>query len=53
MYNQDRTVLISGASRGIGKCIAKQILKDGHNISIGLRDKEKFKKYNGVRFAQY
>ena len=33
-----RTILISGASRGIGKSIAERCLNDGHNVSIGLRD---------------
>ena len=33
-----RTILISGASRGIGKAIALKALDDGHRISIGLRN---------------
>ena len=33
-----RTILISGASRGIGKSIALRALKDGHRISLGLRN---------------
>ncbi len=33
-----RTILISGASRGIGYEIAKHSLRDGHRISIGVRD---------------
>ncbi len=33
-----RTVLISGASRGIGRAIAERLLKDGHRISLGIRD---------------
>lgn len=32
-----RTVLISGASRGIGFAIALQLLRDGHRLSLGLR----------------
>ena len=32
-----RTVLISGASRGIGYSIAQQLLVDGHRISLGVR----------------
>jgi len=35
-----RTVLITGASRGIGRSIAKRLLKDGHRLSLGLRDPE-------------
>ncbi len=33
-----RTILISGANRGIGYSIAKRALKDGHRISLGVRD---------------
>tara|TARA_B100001996_G_scaffold46573_1_gene33496 strand:+ start:57 stop:770 length:714 start_codon:yes stop_codon:yes gene_type:complete len=35
-----RNILISGASRGIGKAIAIKLLKEGHSISIGVRKKE-------------
>tara|TARA_Y100001968_G_scaffold303828_2_gene318313 strand:- start:1818 stop:2537 length:720 start_codon:yes stop_codon:yes gene_type:complete len=38
--NIKRTILISGASRGIGNSIAKKALKDGHNISLGIRKPE-------------
>jgi NAD(P)-dependent dehydrogenase (short-subunit alcohol dehydrogenase family) len=33
-----RTVLLTGASRGIGRSIAKRLLDDGHRLSLGLRD---------------
>ncbi len=33
-----RKILISGASRGIGKSIAEKCLEDGHEISLGVRD---------------
>jgi len=33
-----RTLLISGASRGIGRAIAERALADGHRLSLGLRD---------------
>ena len=36
-----RKILISGASRGIGKAIALRLLKEGHSISLGVRDREK------------
>ncbi len=35
-----RKILISGASRGIGKAIALKLLKDGHSLSLGVRKKE-------------
>ncbi len=34
-----RRILISGASRGIGKAIAIKLLKEGHSISLGVREK--------------
>ncbi|QNI53262.1 short-chain dehydrogenase/reductase family [Synechococcus sp. BIOS-E4-1] len=33
-----RTLMISGASRGIGRAIARKALADGHRLSLGLRD---------------
>ena len=35
-----RTILISGASRGIGLNIAHKELKEGNRISVGIRDLE-------------
>ena len=43
MSSDKRNILISGASRGIGRCIAEKAIQDGHNISIGLRDLKCFK----------
>ena len=36
----ERSILITGASRGIGRCIAEKLLKEGHQISLGLRNPE-------------
>ena len=36
-----RTILISGGNRGIGKAIAIKALKDGHRVSLGVRDPQK------------
>ncbi len=33
-----RTILISGASRGIGKAIALKAIENGHRVSLGLRN---------------
>jgi NAD(P)-dependent dehydrogenase (short-subunit alcohol dehydrogenase family) len=33
-----RTLLISGASRGIGRAIAERALVDGHRLSLGVRN---------------
>ena len=38
-----RTLLISGASRGIGRAVAERALADGHRLSLGLRDLEMLK----------
>jgi len=35
-----RKILISGASRGIGKAIALKLIKDGHSLSLGIRERE-------------
>ena len=35
-----RKILISGASRGIGKAIALKLLKEGHSLSLGVRERE-------------
>ena len=35
-----RKILITGASRGIGKAIALKLLKEGHSLSLGVRERE-------------
>ena len=38
-----RRILISGANGGIGNAIAEQAFEDGHKLSLGIRNFEKFK----------
>ena len=35
-----RTVLLTGASRGTGSSIARRLLNDSHRLSLGLMDSE-------------
>ena len=37
-----RNILITGASRGIGKAIALKLLKEGHSISLVVRKKKDY-----------
>ena len=38
-----RTILISGASRGIGRAIALKAIEDGHRVSLGVRNPKDLK----------
>ena len=38
-----RTILISGASRGIGRSIAEELLREGNRVSLGLRNPDNLK----------
>ena len=40
METHPRTVMISGASRGIGRAIAERLLAEGHRLSLGVRTPE-------------
>ena len=50
----NRVILISGASSGIGLAIAKLLLEEGYNLSLGVRNIEKtknlFSKYKSQNY---
>jgi NAD(P)-dependent dehydrogenase (short-subunit alcohol dehydrogenase family) len=35
---QDRVAMVSGASRGIGRCVVERLLEQGWRVSAGVRD---------------
>jgi NAD(P)-dependent dehydrogenase (short-subunit alcohol dehydrogenase family) len=43
LKTRDRVVLISGASRGIGRAVAEKLAAQGYRVSLGLRDPKAFK----------
>ena len=51
MYFKNRTALITGASRGIGKAIALKLAADGANIIIAAKTVEETPKLEGTIFS--
>lgn len=52
MHRIKRTIVVTGASSGIGKAIAEQLLDDGHSVIGIARDFSKFKPDNDRFYPQ-
>ncbi len=49
----DRVVMITGASRGIGKSVADRLIASGFKVSAGVRDPSKFTDTDQVIYRHY
>ena len=46
---EGRVVMISGASRGIGRAVAQRLLKDGYFLSLGVRRPDELTGFDSAR----
>src|SRR6195952_383161 len=51
MSFQNKTIFITGASRGIGKAIAMRLAKEGANIIVAAKSVEENPKLGGTIFS--
>jgi len=51
MFYQNKTVFITGATRGIGKAIALKLAKEGANIVIAAKSVEENPKLGGTIYT--
>jgi NAD(P)-dependent dehydrogenase (short-subunit alcohol dehydrogenase family) len=53
LNGKDRVVMLTGASRGIGKALATRLLEDGFTISAGVRNPNAFEGDSRIAYFPY